>query len=45
MSFNYVFIGTVKGNDYRILILHMNKAEAKSLLGNADLTEKILRKK
>ena len=45
MSFNYVATGTVKGNDYRIYFLHMNKAEAKNLLRNADLTEKILRKK
>ena len=44
MNFNYAAIVTVEGNDYRTHFLHMSKVEAKNLLGNADLTEKILRK-
>ena len=39
MSLNDFVIGTVKGNDYRIL-LYMNKDEAIHLSRNVNLTEK-----
>ena len=40
MSFNDVANISVRGDNYRILFLHISKDEAITLLRNADLTEK-----
>ena len=40
VSFNEVAIASVKGNNYRIRILHISKDDAINKLRNANLTEK-----
>ena len=40
MSFNYVAIVSIKGNDYRIHFWYMSKDEAISMMHNSSLNEK-----
>ena len=44
MNFNDVAIVIFEGNGHRIYFLYISAAAAMHLLGNADLTEKVLHK-
>ena len=40
MSFNYVAIVSIKGNDYRVHFWHMRKNDAITLMTNSNLNDK-----